>query len=110
MKEKTDQADGTDPVTGRRALLSEMSCSLRVLAGVERAKLREKIDSRDPGLLEDNSVYEQRGALGLGADDTHAGDTAEIVSRTQAIRAIIGYTTRRYIQYISALLTALMYC
>ena len=78
-----EQADGTDPVTGRRALLSEMSCSLRVLAGMERAKLHEKIDSRDPGLLEDNSVYEQRGASGSGADDTQAGDTAEILLDVQ---------------------------
>ena len=73
-----EQSSCMDPVTGRKALLSEMSCSLRVLAGMERAKLREKVDSREPGLLEDNSVYEQR-ALGGEQTDDAAEDTAEIL-------------------------------
>ena len=78
-----EQSSCLDPVTGRRVLLSEMSCSLRVLAGMERAKLREKVDSREAGLLEDNSVYELRGGGAPRGDDA-LHDTAAILLDEEA--------------------------
>ena len=75
-----EQSSCIDPVTGRKALLSDMSYTLRVLAGMERTKLRDQVYSREPaaGLLEDNSVYEQRALRGAQTDDAMQ-DSAEIL-------------------------------